>query len=272
MELKRLIIKNYGIIKNLDFVPNDIINCVSETVSNAVCHVLNNRFAIRHYNTVELMADAYLFGEIHHYERGKKIVYTTEIKGLEAPIFTKNGQVLTDDAIDSDPVLSRPYREDNACIFCARSQNSFLDYGGFLSPHFFRLSDYSQSFKMCMENKIELCNIEKNHVVCYNKGKPTVYRKMGKTAIKPVQDLSECDRLCAEYVTFVLLAETLDHYRITKSKLGITPRTPVVVNGLVSGLDANGSNAGFLILRTKRSARQIFFVEKNLDLFKTIVK
>lgn len=272
MELKRLIIKNYGSIESLDFVPNDIYNCVSETVSNAVCHVLNNRFAIKHYNTVELRQDTYLFGEIHHYEKGIRIVYTTKIKGIEAPVFTKNGVELTDDELDSDPVLSRPYREDNACIFSVRSRDSFLNYGGFLSPLLFRSSDYSQSFKMCMENKIELCNIEKNHVVTYNKGKPTVYRKVGKTAIKPVTDLSESDRLCAEYITFVLLAETVDYYRISKSKLGITPRTPLVVNGLVSGLDANGVNARFLISRTKRSARQIFFVEKTLDLFKDIAK
>ena len=262
MELKRLIVKNYGSIKDLDFKPNSVVNCVSEPLSNAICHVLNNQFAIRHYNTVELSDNTYLFGEICHYEKGKQIIYTTEINGLDAPIFTKNGQVLTEDAVDSDPVLSRPYREDNACIFSARAQDGFFDYDKFMPYHFSHMTEYAKSFKDCLETKPHNCNASKGHAVYFNKGKRGVYKRGRRPAFSPVLELSEIDRLCVRYVTYLLLAEMIDYHRILKSKAGMSPRTPIVVNGLLSCLEMDGVNRSFLVSRTKECARQIFFVEK----------
>ena len=272
MELKRLVIKNYGKITELDYKPKDSLNCVNETVSNAICHVLNNRFAIRHYNRVKPRADTYLFGEMHHYKKGTLTKYTAEIKGFDEPIFTKNGEKMTDEQVDNDPILSRPYREDNACIYCAHTQNSFLDCSNFLAPHFFRLSDYAQSFKACIENKTVLCNIVKDYVVSCDRGKPLVYRRVGKTGIRPVEDLSECDKLCADYTTFTLLVQMIDYHQQYNAKNGVVTSTPLIVNGVRGGLDEEELNAKLLLYKTRGTGRQTFFVEKRLRELEELIK
>lgn len=270
MELRRLVIRNYGDVKELDVNMQDTVNCVSETVANAICHVLNNQFAIRHYNSVELTRDTYLFGEIYHYVKGKATVYTTEIKGFNAPVFTKNGEKITDDEVDNDPILTRPYREDNSCVFCAHTQNTFLDYGGFLPSLFFRLSEYSSSFKVCIESKAVLCNIEKDFIVVCNKGKPAVYRRVGKSAIRLVENLSECDELCMQYTIFLMLSEMIDYHQQLASKGGTVTRTPIIADGLICGLDDSEINAKLMVGKAMKMGRQVFFVERNQQRFKEI--
>lgn len=271
MELKRLIIKNFGEIEKLEFAPNEIINCVSETVANAISYVLNNQFAIRHYNSIELKSDTYLFGEIHFYKKGKKVTYTTEIRGFENPVFTKDGVVMTDDEVDNDQILSRPYREDNTCIFSARSQNEFLDYNRFLPAYFNRLTGYSNSFNTVIGSSLFVCDASKNFSVTFNDGKPTVWRAISGRKIGIVKDLSECDKISKEYTTFVLISQMIDYHQSVGKDREII-RTPVIVDGLISSLDECRTNIRFLLKRTIGAARQIFLVEKNTEKVANLVK
>ncbi|MBO5262286.1 MAG: hypothetical protein J6B45_04490 [Clostridia bacterium] len=263
MELKRLLIKNFGDIKELCYVPDDIMNCVDETVANAISYVLNNQFAIRHYNKIALRENTYLFGIIHHYEKGRKIVYTTEINGQNPPIFTKDGMVMTDDEVDNNQILSRPYREDNTCVFSARSKNEFLDYEKFLPAYFGRLTGYSSSFNTVIGNSLFVCNASKNYSITMGDGKPTVWKSISGRKIGLVKDLSECDKISAEYTTFVLISQMMDYHQQYGCKGRVITRTPVIVDGLISGLDKEPSNTRFLLRRTRGVARQAFFVEKD---------
>lgn len=259
MELKRLIIKNFGEVNELDYVPNEIINCVSETVANAISYVSNNQFAIRHYNSVELRSDTYLFAEAHFYQKGKKIVYTTEINGFEPPVFTKNGQKLTDDEVDSDPVLTRPYREDNLCVFVAHSNDDFLDYEKFVPSYFEKTSEYSKSYKDILGGEGFGCDLTKKLAVKIIKGHGQVCRKIG-FSLKRIRDVSDCDRQAANYATFLQLVGMVDYHRRYK-KDGIVARTPIIADGLVSAVDQ--ANVRYMVYKTRDVARQAFFVERN---------
>ncbi len=262
MELKRLVIKNFGGIKEADLAPSDIINCVTKEVASAISYVLNNQFAIRHYSSVELQSDSYLFGEMYFYKSGKKFVYTTEIKGFSPPVFTKDGVIMTDDEVDGDIVLSRPYREDNTCIYSVDSKNEFLDYDKFLPSYISRLSTYTESFNACIKNRMFVCNARKGYQCCVDKNRTKVWKRIGGGRIAPVPDLSECDRICANYTVFLLLSEMIDYHQqfISKEKMAI--RTPIIVDGLLSRLDNDPTNKIFLLQKTKSIARQVFFVEK----------
>ena len=160
MDIKRLVIKSFGNIEYLDLKPRELTNCVTKDVANAVSYILNNQFAIRHYNTVEPKSDTYLFGELHQYKKGKKVVYTVEINGFDSPIIKKDGVKMTEEEINSDLYISRPYREDNGCIFSVGSRSEFLDYGEFLPLYFSRLTEYSLAFKDVLENRNVYCDEE----------------------------------------------------------------------------------------------------------------
>lgn len=268
MELKRLIIRNFGEIKELDFVPEDAFNYVSETVANAISYVLNNQFAIRHYNKVDLRADTYLYGEIHRYQKGKKIVYGVEINGFDNPIFTKDGIRLTDDEVDSDQALTRPYREDNTCIFAPNSKTKFLDHENFLPVYFRKLSGYADVCKELIENRYVNCNIFKRLFVKIEFGKVLVYRDFGY-AFKVYDILTESDRYTAIYTVFLLFVEMIDYYNQFITGKG-TERTPIVVEGLLSHVDQ--ISIGYLLERTMGCGRQTFFVEKNPKVFKNFMK
>jgi len=258
MKLKRLIVKNFGGIDELDYTPCETINYITKDVADAISYVLNNQFAIRHYNSTELRGDTYLYGVIYFYEKGRKNVYTVEIKGFNDPVFTKNGVRLTDSQVASDPVLTRPYREDNGCIFSARSKDEFLDYDKFLPSYFSRLTEYAQSYRDCLDNKQFYCDIVKRISIRLNKGKVLAFRAFG-SSFRQTEELSECDIHCKSYVTFLLLIEMVDYHQQFK-RGGVVVRTPIVAQDALSCVDA--CSIKYLIDKTIEVARQTFFVDK----------
>ncbi len=259
MEIKRLIIKNFGEIDNLDYKPAEIVNCITKDVANALSYILNNQFVLRHYNSIELRSDTYLFGEMYFYQKGKKIVYTTEIKGFENPVFTKDGKALTDDEVDSDPILTRPYREDNLCVFSAHSENEFLDYEKFVPSHFKKLTEYSQAYKELLDNKYFFCDVVKHMVIKLEKGQRRFYRKIGLN-FRQIEDVSESDRHCANYATFLRLIEMIDHHCQYKKRCEVA-RAPIIVEGILGAVDKG--SVKYLVERTRDVARQAFFVERD---------
>ena len=46
MDIKRLIIKSFGDTEYLELKPEEIFNCVSRDVANAISHITNNQFAM----------------------------------------------------------------------------------------------------------------------------------------------------------------------------------------------------------------------------------
>ena len=272
MIIKKLIIKNFGDIESLKLEFNDVMNCVTKTVSDAIAYVLNNQFAIRHYNTVELKKDTYIFGQMYHYLKGKKAVYTVEINGFNVPVFKKDNVEMTADEVDGDPVLSRPYREDNACVFSTESKSKFLDYKEFLPVYFSRLTEYSSAFKTVIENRMFFCD-EDNLSVLVRNGKPVVHWRASKSHVfKPVERISECDRVRVDYSVFLRLLETIDYHNQSKSKDETIIRTPVIVEGFLTKTYVDVRKTKFALGRTRLVARQTFFVEAMPHWFEQLMK
>ena len=98
-----------------------------------------------------------------------------------------------------------------------------------------------------------------------------VYRRVGKSGLREVGDLSECDQVCVNYTMFKMLVEMIDYHRQYKSKRGTVPRTPIIVNGLVDALDDDEVNATLMVGKTKVVGRQTFFVERNPEKLKKIM-
>ena len=178
---------------------------------------------------------------------------------------------MTDDEVDSDQILSRPYREDNTCIFSARSTCEFLDYGKFLPTYFSRLTGYSISFNATIGSRLFLCDPRKDYEMSIYNGNMTLWRKKCGKRIR-VNDLSECDKTSAKYLVFTLLLQMIDYHQQCICQGREITRTPIIVDGLISGLDADPSNLRFLLTKTTKTARQAFFVEKSPKLVDRYVK
>ena len=212
-----------------------------------------------------------MFGEMHQYKKERKIVYTVEINGFEPPVFIKDGVKMTDEEIDSDLYISRPYREDNGCIFCVGSKNKFLDYGEFLPLYFSRLTEYSPAFKDVLENRNVYCD-EEFLSVGFTRGKPTFFKRKSKNhSYKPCKEVCDYDRTIGEYAIFLQLLEMVNYHRQFKSENGIVG-VPIIVDGLLSRIHATSFNVRFLMSRTREMARQTFFVEKRPEEFERLVR
>lgn len=255
MVVKKLIVRNFGSVDNFEFYPSISNNTVKYEVGYAVAILINNQFALRYLKEIPIREETYLYMEMDGINNER---YTAVLEGKGEVVYRKNTNVMTEKEIDNDPIITRPYREDNLTVFIESKKEDFFDYVKFMPFYIKKLLPYSNEFDSFFAvDKIEMREYYKDYLeFSYMEGFIPL-NKISKYKFTRVNNAA-FGELELRYCSFLVLNRFVSFFQ-SRNRRAET-YTPLLVAGLLK--EMKQSSRSDMLKYTDNTCRQAFFFEE----------